>query len=79
MDDVQLCAERCSFQQKESNDGTAETQKFFLNCLCLLLGRLSGKRFQTTIAEHGLRIAEILLSQVYAVIISRQIFCNIFL
>lgn len=33
----------------DNNDGGLETRKFFLNCLCLLLGRLDSKRFEPSI------------------------------
>ncbi|XP_020211045.1 uncharacterized protein LOC109795896 isoform X1 [Cajanus cajan] len=47
----------------DNNDGGLETRKFFLNCLCLLLGRLDSKRFESTVSEFGMKISRILLPQ----------------
>ncbi|MED6184209.1 hypothetical protein PIB30_045241 [Stylosanthes scabra] len=44
-------------------DGGLETRKFFLNCLCLLLGRLDSKRFESTVMEFGMNISRILVPQ----------------
>ncbi|KAK4755413.1 hypothetical protein SAY87_009170 [Trapa incisa] len=60
---VQIYAERCSYKHNEQKDGAAETRMFFLNCLCLLLGRLVGKRFESILSEYGMQITELLLSQ----------------
>ncbi|XP_030518684.2 uncharacterized protein LOC115732156 [Rhodamnia argentea] len=60
---IQSCAERCSYRHEEYDEGRAETRKFFLNCLCLLLGRLVGKRFETTVLEYGSQIFQVLLPQ----------------
>lgn len=48
----------------ENKDGGAETRKFFLNCLCLLLGRFDRKKFETIVSEYGIRISHALLPQV---------------
>lgn len=48
----------------ENKDGAAETIKFFLNCLCLLLGRFDSKKFESLVSEHGMRICQVLLPQV---------------
>jgi len=48
----------------DNNDGGLETRKFFLNCLCLLLGRLDIKRFESTVSEFGMNISRILVPQV---------------
>lgn len=45
-------------------DGEVETRKFFLNCLCLLLGRLDDKRFESTVLERGIDISRVLVPQV---------------
>lgn len=50
--------------QTDDKDGGVETRKFFLNCLCLLLGRLDSKKFEATTVEYGTRISDILLPQV---------------
>ncbi|XP_011020335.1 PREDICTED: uncharacterized protein LOC105122745 isoform X2 [Populus euphratica] len=47
----------------ENKDGGLETRKFFLRCLCLLLGRLDTKKFETALSENGLQISQVLLSQ----------------
>ncbi|XP_027348855.1 uncharacterized protein LOC113860619 isoform X2 [Abrus precatorius] len=47
----------------DSNDGGLETRKFFLNCLCLLLGRLDSKRFEGMVLEFGMNISRILVPQ----------------
>lgn len=48
----------------DKKDGGLETRKFFLNCLCLLLGRLDSKRFESTVSEFGMNISRILVTQV---------------
>lgn len=80
MESMQLYAERCSYKRNEHTDGAAETRKFFLNCLCLLLGRLVGKRFESIMSEYGLQISEVLLSQVtYAYCVGENIMHSFFL
>ncbi|KAL2923694.1 Dicer-like protein 1 [Bienertia sinuspersici] len=49
--------------QAENRDSCVETNKFFLNCLALLLGRLDLKRLECTASLHGQRISRALLSQ----------------
>ncbi|XWS56252.1 hypothetical protein CRYUN_Cryun09bG0070000 [Craigia yunnanensis] len=49
----------------ESKDGGIETRKFFLNCLCLLLGRFDGKKFEGIMSEYGKQISHVLLSQLH--------------
>lgn len=49
----------------DSKDGGVETRKFFLNCLCLLLGRLDSKKFESTIEEYGMQISRVLLPQLH--------------
>ncbi|XP_031396595.1 uncharacterized protein LOC116207678 [Punica granatum] len=60
---IQLYAERSSYNPSKHKDGAAETRNFFLNCLCLLLGRLVGRRFESVMSEYGLQISEVLISQ----------------
>nr|VDC62886.1 unnamed protein product [Brassica rapa] len=47
----------------ETKTGSIETQKFFLNCLCLLLGRFEGKKFETILSEFGMKLVPCLLHQ----------------
>ncbi|XP_021281670.1 uncharacterized protein LOC110414666 isoform X2 [Herrania umbratica] len=49
----------------ESKDDGIETRKFFLNCLCLLLGRFDGKKFERIVAEYGKQMSHLLLSQLH--------------
>ncbi|CAK7342514.1 unnamed protein product [Dovyalis caffra] len=49
----------------ENKDGGLETRKFFLSCLCLLLGRLDNKKFETALSDYGLQISQVLLSQLH--------------
>ncbi|XP_010516375.1 PREDICTED: uncharacterized protein LOC104792046 isoform X2 [Camelina sativa] len=43
--------------------GGIETQKFFLNCLCLLLGCFEGKKFESILSEYGMKLVPCLLDQ----------------
>lgn len=47
----------------DTKNGGIETQKFFLNCLCLLLGRFEGKKFESILSEYGMKLVPILLHQ----------------
>uniref|UniRef100_A0A2P2L6A8 Uncharacterized protein LOC105645187 n=1 Tax=Rhizophora mucronata TaxID=61149 RepID=A0A2P2L6A8_RHIMU len=47
----------------EKKDGDIETRKFFLNCMCLLLGRFDSKKFEKTVSEYGVQLSHVLLSQ----------------
>ncbi|XP_022766714.1 uncharacterized protein LOC111311531 isoform X3 [Durio zibethinus] len=49
----------------ESKDGGIETRKFFLNCLCLMLGRFDGKKFEGIVLDYGNQISHVLLSQLH--------------
>ncbi|XP_022967683.1 uncharacterized protein LOC111467138 [Cucurbita maxima] len=49
----------------ENKDGR-ETIIFFLNCLCLLLGRLDSKKFESTVSEYGSQISQVLLLQFHS-------------
>lgn len=62
----------------DNKDGGLETMKFFLNCLCLLLGRLDGKRFESTMSEIGMKISRILVPQVPLLKILSKCIANIF-
>ncbi|XP_011653934.1 uncharacterized protein LOC101210197 isoform X2 [Cucumis sativus] len=48
------------------NKNARETMIFFLNCLCLLLGRLDRKKFESTISEYGTQISQVLLLQFHS-------------
>ncbi|XP_023543535.1 uncharacterized protein LOC111803391 isoform X3 [Cucurbita pepo subsp. pepo] len=48
------------------NKDGRETIIFFLNCLCLLLGRLDSKKFESTVSEYGSQISQVLLSQFHS-------------
>lgn len=61
---VQYYTDNHSEGHTENKDGGLETRKFFLRCLCLLLGRLHIKKFETVLSDNGLQISQILLSQV---------------
>lgn len=61
---MQLYADNYAEGHPENKDGGAETIKFFLNCLCLLLGRFDCKKFETIVSEYGMRISHALLPQV---------------
>lgn len=61
----------------DSKDGGVETRKFFLNCLCLLLGRLDSKKFESMIEEYGMQISRVLLPQVIMLeVMKKQIAVN---
>ncbi|KAF8102152.1 hypothetical protein N665_0201s0435 [Sinapis alba] len=47
----------------DTKTGGIETQKFFLNCLCLLLGRFEGKKFESILSEFGMKLVPCLLNQ----------------
>ena len=53
----------------ENKDSGIETRKFFLSCLCLLLGRFDRKRLESVVAETGMRISHVILPQVVLVLI----------
>ncbi|KAM5549867.1 hypothetical protein ABKV19_001009 [Rosa sericea] len=50
----------------ENKDGSSETIKFFLNCLCLLLGRFDSKKFESVVSEYGMRISQVLVPQLHS-------------
>ncbi|CAH2063814.1 unnamed protein product [Thlaspi arvense] len=47
----------------DTKTGGIETQKFFLNCLCLLLSRFEGKKFESILSEYGTKLVPCLLHQ----------------
>ncbi|KAL5540486.1 hypothetical protein UlMin_043080 [Ulmus minor] len=51
----------------ENKSSGAETRKFFLNCLCLLLGRFDRKKFASVVSEYGPRISYVILPQLHCV------------
>ncbi|KAH0977014.1 hypothetical protein GBA52_026733 [Prunus armeniaca] len=63
---IQLYADNYAGGHPENKDGGAETRKFFLNCLCLLLGRFDCKKFETIVSEYGMRISHALLPQLHS-------------
>lgn len=65
----------------ENKESAAETRKFFLNCLCLLLGRFDRNKFESVVSEYGIRISHVILPQVVVVYIMKVacfsfIFCT---
>uniref|UniRef100_A0A6N2JZZ3 Uncharacterized protein n=1 Tax=Salix viminalis TaxID=40686 RepID=A0A6N2JZZ3_SALVM len=62
---IQYYTDNHSEGHTENKDGGLETRKFFLRCLCLLLGRLHIKKFETVLSDNGLQISQILLSQLH--------------
>ncbi|KAK4343712.1 hypothetical protein RND71_036806 [Anisodus tanguticus] len=53
-------------ESPRNKESGRETIIFFLNCLALLLGRLHGKQFETTIEESGSRLSQAIISQVWS-------------
>ncbi|XP_062117653.1 uncharacterized protein LOC133831397 isoform X2 [Humulus lupulus] len=49
----------------EIKDSGTETRKFFLSCLCLLLGRFDRKKLESVVSENGMRIAHAILPQLH--------------
>ncbi|TXG70455.1 hypothetical protein EZV62_005390 [Acer yangbiense] len=62
---IQYYTDHHSEKHMESKDGGLETRKFFLNCICLLLGRFDGKKFESVVSEYGTQMSRILLSQLH--------------
>lgn len=62
---IQYYSEHHSGESIGSKD-SRETILFFLNCLCLLLGRLDSKKFRSTISEYGTQISQVLLLQFHS-------------
>ncbi|XP_021893322.1 uncharacterized protein LOC110811211 isoform X2 [Carica papaya] len=63
---IQFYTENHAEENLENKTNGIETRKFFLNCLCLLLGRLDGKRFESTTSEYGMQLVRVLLSQLHS-------------
>ncbi|KAL5810617.1 hypothetical protein ACOSQ4_027185 [Xanthoceras sorbifolium] len=62
---IQYYTDHYSEVHMESEDGGLKTRKFFLNCICLLLGRFDGKKFESVLLEYGTQMSHILLSQLH--------------
>ncbi|KAH7557293.1 hypothetical protein JRO89_XS11G0106900 [Xanthoceras sorbifolium] len=62
---MQYYTDHYSEVHMESEDGGLKTRKFFLNCICLLLGRFDGKKFESVLLEYGTQMSHILLSQLH--------------
>ncbi|XP_038882126.1 uncharacterized protein LOC120073376 isoform X2 [Benincasa hispida] len=62
---IQYCSGHHTGEGIRNEDGR-ETIIFFLNCLCLLLGRHDSKRFESTISEYGTQIFQVLLLQFHS-------------
>ncbi|XP_061373685.1 uncharacterized protein LOC133316013 isoform X2 [Gastrolobium bilobum] len=60
---IQYYMDNHSGEYADKKDGGLETRKFFLNCLCLLLGRLDSKKFESVVSEFGMNISRILVPQ----------------
>lgn len=61
---MQFYADNYAEESPKNKESGRETIKFFLNCLALLLGRLHGMQFETTIEEHGSQLSQAIISQV---------------
>ncbi|KAG5615548.1 hypothetical protein H5410_015372 [Solanum commersonii] len=64
---IQFYADNYAEESPRNKESGRETIIFFLNCLALLLGRLHGKQFETTIEEYGSRLSEAIISQLNSV------------
>ncbi|CAH9105580.1 unnamed protein product [Cuscuta epithymum] len=64
---IQFFAETRSKEPSGNKESGTDTLKFFINCLCLLLGRLVGTQFETAILEYGSQISQALISQLHGV------------
>ncbi|CAL1385061.1 unnamed protein product [Linum trigynum] len=62
---IQYYMENQAEDHGEKTTSGLETRKFFITCLCLLLGRLDGKRFESSMSEHWVKISRILISQLH--------------
>ncbi|VFQ91190.1 unnamed protein product [Cuscuta campestris] len=63
---IQFFADTQSEKPSENKDSGTDTLKFFINCLCLLLGRLVGTEFETAISEYGSQICQALTPQLHS-------------
>ncbi|KAJ8528546.1 hypothetical protein K7X08_022238 [Anisodus acutangulus] len=64
---IQFYADNYAEESPRNKESGRETIIFFLNCLALLLGRLHGKQFETTIEEYGSRLFQAIISQLNSV------------
>lgn len=64
---IQFYTDSLAQEPIDKKDSGIETIKFFVNCICLLLGRQEGRQFESTMSEYGLQIARVLLSQLHCV------------
>ena len=64
---VQFFADNHGRESSENKETGIETRKFFLNCLCLLLGRFDRKKLESIVSEYGVRISHVILPQVVVV------------
>lgn len=62
---IQFYTEDNAKDHMGNRDGCIETRKFFLNCLALLLGRLDHKRLENITSVYGLRMSNIIMSQLH--------------
>ncbi|XP_044468283.1 uncharacterized protein LOC123197869 isoform X1 [Mangifera indica] len=62
---IQYYIDSHSERHTDGKDGGVETRKFFLNCICLLLGRLDIKKFEVMMMEYGTQMSHVLLSQLH--------------
>ncbi|XP_031251733.1 uncharacterized protein LOC116109645 isoform X2 [Pistacia vera] len=62
---IQYYTDNHSERHMDGKDGGVETRKFFLNCICLLLGRLDSKKFEVIIVEYGTQMSHVLISQLH--------------
>ncbi|CAA7060609.1 unnamed protein product [Microthlaspi erraticum] len=60
---IKCYSESNSQGRSDTKTGSIETQKFFLNCLCLLLGRFEGKKFESILSGYGMTLVPCLLYQ----------------
>ena len=64
---MQFFADNHGRESSENKETGIETRKFFLNCLCLLVGRFDRKKLESIVSEYGVRISHVILPQVVVV------------
>ncbi|KAK9141899.1 hypothetical protein Syun_011299 [Stephania yunnanensis] len=64
---IQFYTDEFIEEHSGNEDAGTETRKFFLNCMCLLLGRLDSKQLDVAMFEHGAEIPHILLLQLQSI------------
>ncbi|KAJ7976810.1 putative ARM repeat superfamily protein [Quillaja saponaria] len=62
---IQYFADNLAGGHADNKDNGVETRKFFVNCLCLLLGSLNSKKYESTVSEYGMQLSRILLPQLH--------------